>query len=119
MEMLELLKEHPKSAIVIKQWFLEKMLESMKDQSVPEDFKNSIREAGIDNERVAGVINSAPRALFDVFDSHKIYVEITVDQAGGFWWNIGETKSTSSYEYRINADKSAILEAFKLLEAKL
>lgn len=119
MEMLKLLEEYPKSALVVKQWFLEKMLESMKDQNVPEDFKNSIREAGIDNERVAGVLNSAPRALYDVFDSHKIYVEITVDQAGGFWWNIGETKSTTSYEHRISCDAAAVIEAFKTLEAKL
>jgi hypothetical protein len=54
-----------------------------------------------------------------VFDNHKIYIEITVDQTGGFWWKIGENKSTVGYEFRKNADIAAVTEAFKLLEEKL
>jgi hypothetical protein len=119
MEMLELLKEHPKTATVIKQWLLDKLLESMKDQTVPEEFKQYAREQGIDNERVAGILANNPRSLFDVFDNHKIYVETTLDELGGFWWNIGETKSPVGYEYRKNCDGAAIVEAFKLLEAKI
>lgn len=119
MEMIKLLEDHPKTATVIKQWLLERMLESMKDDSVPEEFKQYAREQGIDDERVAGILKGSPRALFDVFDNHKIYVETIVDVAGGFWWKIGETKSTCGYEFRINCDKAAIEEAFKLLEAKL
>ena len=38
MDMKQLLEDHPKTAIVIKQWFLNKMLESIKDENVPEDF---------------------------------------------------------------------------------
>jgi hypothetical protein len=118
MEMLELLKEHPKSAIVVKQWFLEKMLESIKDESVPEDFKNLVREQGIDDEKVAGVISNAPRSLFDVFDSHKIYVSISCVN-DKFLWGINDDMNNSAYSSRIEADKAAVIDAFKQLEAKL
>lgn len=119
MSMLNLLEEHPKSAIVIKQWFLDKMLESLKDDGLPEDFKEYVRQQGIDNDKVANILNGSPRSLFDVFDNHKIYVEITIDDLGGFWWKVGETKTPVGYEYRRNAETAAIIEAFKQLEAKL
>ena len=119
MNALQLLKDHPKAAIVIKQWFLEIMLESLKDESLPEDFKEMVRKEGIDDDRVAGLINASPRALFDVLDSHKVYVQTSVDEAGGFWWNISELKSTTGYEHRKNAEASAIEAAIKLLNDKL
>lgn len=125
MEMINLLEEHPKTATVIKQWLLDRLLESIDDSKVPDDFKEFARQQGIENDKVAGILNNTPRALFDVFDSHEIYVETTIDDHNGlnhyngFWWKIGETKSTVGYEYRKNCDTAAIIEAFKLLEARL
>jgi len=119
MKMLELLENHPKSTIVVRQWFLSKMLETLNDENLPEDFKKHVMDQGIELERIANVIDGNARVLFDVFDNHKIYIEITVDQTGGFWWKIGENKSTVGYEFRKNADIAAVTEAFKLLEEKL
>lgn len=123
MEMINLLEEHPKTATVIKQWLLERLLESMKDSSVPEEFKQLAREQGIDNDRVAGILNNTPRALFDIFDSHKIYVE-TLHETTGFWWKIKDSKdyirlASDPYPTRKESDSEAIVEAFKLLEEKL
>ena len=118
MEMLELLESHPKTAIVVKQWFLEKMLDSIENESVPEDFKNLVREQGIDNDKVAGVIEGAPRSLFDVFDSHKIYISISCVN-DKFLWGINNDMNNSAYSSRIEADKAAVIEAFKQLEAKI
>lgn len=117
--MLELLETYPKTTIVVKQWLLDKLLESLKDDSLPEDFKQYVREQGIDNNKVNKMLNGSPRSLFDTFDGHKIYVETIVDNSGEFWWKIGETQSPIGYKFRINCDKAAIEEAFKQLEAKL
>lgn len=119
MEILELMNSHPKSSTVIKQWFLKRALDAIESDDVPEEFKEYIRQQYINNDSVSKVISNSPRALFDIFDNHKIYIETTVDSAGGFWWKIAETQSTVGYEFRINCDKAAIIEAFKLLEAKL
>lgn len=115
----ELLENHPKSALVVKQHFLKVMLDSLNDESLPEDFKDAVRQAGIDNDKIGRIIDASPRALYDVFDGHKLYAETIVDAYGGFWWKIGETQSTIGYEYRVNCDVAAISELFKLLEAKL
>jgi len=123
MKMLELLQEHPKTAIVIKQWFLEKMLESLKDESLPEDFKNYVREQGIDDEKIANMVEASPRSLFDIFDEHKIHVEI-LHEVTGFWWKIKDDKTflrlgNDPYKIRTEAEKESIIESFKLLEEKL
>jgi len=123
MEMINLLEEHPKTATVLKQWLLERLLESMKDSSVPEEFKELAREQGIDNDRVAGILGNTPRALFDIFDDHKIYVE-TLHETTGFWWKIKDSKdyirlASDPYPIRKESDTEAIIEAFKLLEEKL
>lgn len=115
---LELLKEHPKAALVIKQFYLDKMLEGLKDESLPEDFKDLVRQQGIDVEKIAVFIDSSPRNLFDVFDNHKIYISVTkLDD--GFHWNINDSDADKCYPVRIDAEKDALIGAFKLLNDKL
>jgi hypothetical protein len=119
MKMLELLKEHPKTAIVIKQWFLEKMLESLKDESLPEDFKNYVREQGIDDEKIATMVEASPRSLFDVFDDHKVFIQINVYPTSfSYFINEGDVIS-GPWHNRKEAEMAAIIQAFKLLEEKL
>jgi hypothetical protein len=43
--MIELLEKYDKSAIVLKQWFLNQMLEKIDDASIPEDFKEFARQS--------------------------------------------------------------------------
>jgi len=118
MKMLELLKENPKTAIVIKQWFLEKMLESLKDESLPEDFKDYVRQQGIDDDKIANMIEASPRSLFDVFDDHKLYINIDIT-AGQWGWEVGSSIENAACSSRKEAETAAIIEAFKLLEEKL
>jgi len=118
MEMLEILENHPKCTIVIKQWFLDKMLESLNLESLPEDFKESVRSQGINNDKIAKMLEGAPRAMFDVFDSHKVYVDISCLN-DKFLWGINNDMNNAVYNTRLEADGAAIVEAFKLLEAKL
>jgi len=122
MNMLELLEAHPKAAIVVKQWLLDKMLTSMKVDSVPDDFKEFVKQQGIDNDKVAKIIEGMPRSLFDVFDEHKVYVSTSVDTSlpqAIFTWTIDGEGDNDSYSTRKDCDTNAIIHAFKLLEAKL
>jgi hypothetical protein len=123
MEGTELLNDYPKAGQVVKQWFLEKMLDGLKDENLPEDFKEYVRAEGIDNDKIGKLIDSSPRALFDVFDSHKIYIE-TLHETTGFWWKIKDGKEhlrlcSDPTSTRKESDAHAIVEAFKLLEEKL
>jgi hypothetical protein len=72
------------------------------------------------------MIDSMPRALFDVFDSNSVYIEILVDLTkdnalfsyvidGNMMGNV----EGILYNSRIEAEKVAIEEAFKVLNEKL
>jgi len=120
---LQLLKDHPKAAIVIKQWFLEKLLENLNSASIPDDYKEFLRKEGIDDDKVAVFIDSSPRGLFDVFDNHKVFIQITVDTEQNptvfrYSFDGGKVESVD-YQSRKEAESVAIQTAFKILNDKL
>ena len=126
MNSLELMTTCPKTGIIVKQWMLEKMLESLNDESLPENFKQFVREQGIDDEKLAVLIDANPRALLDVFDNHKIYIGITISIETGcpplyryVHYSDGGSAESIDYPTRKDAESAAIENAFKILNSKL
>jgi hypothetical protein len=103
---------------VIKQWFLDKLLESLKDNSVPENFKEFVRAQDMETDKIATMIDANPRVLFDVFDEHKVYIDISCLN-NKFLWGINDDMQNSVYETRKEAEKAAIEQAFQILNDKL
>ena len=122
----ELLETYGKAATVVKAYYLEKFLESMVTTDVPENFKDFAKEHGIDNDTIAKMIDSMPRALFDVFDTYELHIEILVayqDKPSIFTYTVVEGDLIHSeptrYNSRIEAEKVAIEKAFEILNDKL
>ena len=118
LKMLDLIKEYPLAAGAVKGWFVEKVLESLKDDSLPEEFKQFVKDQGVDDAKMSTVFDENPRSLFDVFDDHKVYIDISCLN-DKFLWGINDNMNNDVYETRKDADKAAIIEAFKLLNEKL
>jgi hypothetical protein len=128
MKGIELLETYPKAATVIKEFYNNKLIDSVSNSSeeIPEEFKEMIKQQSFDNEYVAAFIDSNPRFLFDVFDNNELNVEILVmysDRPSMFTYTVVEgdlihTEPTK-YNSRIEAEKVAIEEAFKLLNERL
>ena len=124
----ELLETYPKAAKVIGEFYNNKLIDSINDSSegVSEEFKDMLKQQSFDNEYVAAFIDSNPRFLFDVFDDNELNVEILVmysDRPSMFTYTVVEgdlihTEPTR-YNSRIEAEKVAIEEAFKLLNERL
>jgi hypothetical protein len=120
MKGIELLEKYDKAAIVIKQFYLNVMLESLKDDNLPESFKEYAREAGIDNDKIAAFIDAQPRGLFDVFDNNKIYVGITPNfLIGGMEFKYTISDVSGEAPTRMEAEKMAVEKAFEILNNKL
>ena len=119
MKALELFESYSKTATVIRQWYLSKLLEELKDQSLPEDFKQHVRDQGIDDERICKMIEASPRSLFDVFDDHKVCVEIFLYPTYTFGYKIEGHEPITSFPTRKEAENAAIEDAFELLNNKL
>lgn len=123
MKASEILETYPKATTVIKQWYLEKILESLNNDSLPEDFKEHVRNEGVDDDKIIAVIEAGPRALFDVFDENHIYIQINVlpeDLSATFTHIINNSfVSLIIYNNRKETERAAIEQAFEILNSKL
>ena len=48
--------------------------------TIPDDFKKLMQERGIEDEFLCNVIDKNPAALFEIFDSLKVFVGIVIEQ---------------------------------------
>lgn len=122
MKGIELLEQHPKSGKLICSYYLEIMIESLKDEGLPEDFKESIREEGIDNRNVGAILDGNPRNLFDFFDDQSLFINIMTEKGKTFSYNIIDHVSVGSTlmaKTRKEAEKEAIITAIGMLETRL
>jgi hypothetical protein len=114
----ELLDLYPIATDVVRDWFISKMEESMKDQTLPDNFKSFMREQGVTNDRLVKLIEVNPRVLFDVFDANEVIIN-TIHRSGLWSWSVNETKSAQYYPSRKVAEQNAVECAFQVLNEKL
>jgi hypothetical protein len=120
MKAIDLLEKYTLSAELVRNWFIQKMIESVRgDETVPEDFKNFMLEQGIENDKIAIMIDANPRMLFDVFDENDVIIIIKYHDNFGFTWAVEETDEQSFYKTRKEAELFAVEAAFDILENKL
>jgi len=121
----ELLKEYPLAADVVRKWFLNQMIESLKTESIDEDFKNFMREQGIEDDKLGTLIDVNPRMLFDVFDENNIIMQIIPIKEDEVKYLSRVNQFDTPYDFkrpyftRKAAEENAVIECFKLLEEKL
>lgn len=120
----ELLETYGKAASVVKEFYLDKFLESLNTNDLPDNFKEFAREQGIDNDTVAKMIDAMPRALFDVFDANGINIVIhvyTEQPPTEFAFSIPQDNVDYDqlYPTRKEAEAAAIEKAFEILNEKL
>jgi hypothetical protein len=123
MKGIELLEQNPESAKLICSYYLEMMIESLKHEGLPEDFKESIREEGIDNSNVGAILDGNPRNLFDFFDDQSLFINIMTEKGKTFSYTIitdtvsvGNTLMSLT---RKKTEKEAIITAIGMLETRL
>ena len=100
------------------------MLESLNNDSLPEDFKEHVRNEGVDDDKIVAVIEAGPRALFDVFDENEIYIFIhymDVKDNVEFFYSFRniDTNPVKLFKTRKEAERAAIKQAFEILNSKL
>jgi mRNA-degrading endonuclease RelE of RelBE toxin-antitoxin system len=115
---LELLEKYPLAKKIVKDWFMKSMLESFKDENVPEEFKQFMLEQGIEDDKVGKLIDVNVRILFDVFDENEIFISINVTDRK-FSYRIDNVINPTEYSTRKECELISITRAFDILETKL
>jgi hypothetical protein len=124
MKAIDLLETYPKAATVIKEFYYEKMINSLQeDNDIPEEFKDMVKAHQFDSEYIATFIDNNPRFLFDIFDANGIFISIKYGLDGFTWSNMqsdaSELKDTIVYLFRKEAEAVAVEKAFEILNEKL
>lgn len=119
--MIELLKENPKAAKVIHDYYLNLMIESSKE--LPAHFREFVEEQGLEMSNIASMMEAAPRNLFDVFDEHDIIIEIgfmpELPMTGQFTYRVNEEIGGTTSVNRKDVDGYAVEMAIVMLEEQL
>ena len=118
---LELLEKYPEAAAVIRQFYTNELVESLKGGNYPDEFKQFALAQPLDNEYIAEFINTAPRGLFNVFDDNDIFIQISVDiENKCFRWSFdGGKVESNDYTSRKETEAAAVEKAFEILNEKL
>lgn len=120
MKGIDLLNKYTASAEIIREWFLEKMIESLQTTDVPDDFKNMMKQTGIENDKLAIMIDANPRMLIDVFLENNIQIGINPltesrNFEGSVYLNFEKIKSIENEVYK-ELEKEIITICFEKLE---
>ena len=118
MTISELLENYPYATEAVREWFMSKMMESFKDESVPSDFKEFMRKQGVPNDRIVTLVQDNARIFFDAFDDNGVIINVVCTE-NGFTWNVGDVKNVQFYKHRKDAELAAVERAFIILDEKL
>jgi hypothetical protein len=116
--MNSILETYPHATEVVRDWFIDKMEESFKDNGIPDNFKEFMRQQGVPNDKLVGLFEDNPRVLFDVFDDNDVIINI-MHNDDGFIWDVNNVKNIEIYASRKMAEKAAVQRAFQILNNKL
>lgn len=114
----EIVEKFPLSIEIIRQWALKKMTDSFTGNVDVEDFEKFLLEKGIHLSQIIDIIDSNPRIFFDIFDEHKIYINI-IRIFNDFQASVFESDILGKFKTRKEAETKAIILAFSILEEDL
>jgi hypothetical protein len=122
MKSKEILDANPKAASLIHDYYLNKMLDALEDDKLPENFKDFAREKGLPFENIVAMLEVNPRQLFDFFDDQGIFINISTTNNGKtYHCDVSQDlKGESQGGYtRKEADLKGVILAIEMLEKKL
>lgn len=111
-----MMDNHPKSATLLREWFTDRLIESIEDmEEFQQETAEIMKQHLVSNEAVSNIILDNVRSLFDFFDDNQLFINIVYD----FERKVFKTNYETEFSSRKEAEMSAINEAFKALEAIL
>jgi hypothetical protein len=111
-----LLEKYPLSSAKIKEWYLEQIKKSFRED-IPNEFQQAVAE-DIKDTNIGIMIDAQPRTLFDVFDDNDLYINV-IYTPSVFMVSINQNDTGDRAKTRKEAELFAIIHAFEILENNL
>ena len=61
----QLLKDHPKVTSIVKDWLVQRLLESAKGTSIPEDFVEYAKQNAVKETEIVKMLGHSPSIMFE------------------------------------------------------
>jgi hypothetical protein len=120
MNALELLQENPDAAKVIKEYYNKIMLSRIDESGLPENFIEFMKDQGLDDEKVAQMMEANARNVYDVLDENGFVISMNWDMAfNKFSYHINDDQYKLLYDSRKEAESAAVNVAIHRLQNKL
>ena len=119
MKAKEFLQNNPEINKILKEWFFEKLIESLKNFNHSEEFKEFILKKGISDEQIVTVIDENPRVCFDILDKNDIIILIDYDKTLGWTSNYHSDKDEKYCKDRLSCEKESLFIALEELKNKI
>jgi len=103
----KLLQQNPKVAKELHRWMFDKLTESFKDFDKDEAFKDYMLAKGVSDNQVHSVVDSNPRACFDLLDSHDVIVTV-MHKKEGWTNNYCSLENNKVYDSRLACEKAGL-----------
>ena len=123
MKTIEILRANKKAGNYIKEWFLEKLANNIKNFKRDESFKQLMSNTTVTDEQIDTIISEAPRNLLDLLDDKGVMITI-VAKGESFSGNIYNARTEEQLDIdkhtiRKEFDVSALQKALPILEENL
>jgi len=120
MNALELLQENPDAAKIIKEYYNKLMLSKIDESGLPENFIEFMKEQGLDDEKVAQMMEANARNVYDVLDDNGFVISMNWDMAfNKFSYHINDGQYNKHYDTRKEAESAAVAVAIRRLQDKI
>lgn len=119
MDLQTISKEYPESLKLLRKWVSKKIKDNMKLGESPMGISDVDIEK-MSMSQIDLILTLNIRAFFEVFDKNFIVIEILYNNKKKlFYFNVEKKESVLFYESRVEAEKDAFKEAFRILENNL
>lgn len=123
MKTIKILKENKRAAKYIKEWFLERLVNNLKNFKGDENFKEMMSNRTLTDEQMETIVSEAPRNILDILDSQGVLISIIVKDEK-FLGNVFNARTEEKVDInkhttRREFDLSAIKIALPILEENL
>ena len=115
----KIINNYPNAVAQLKEFFLEKLVDSFDEFDGDVDFKNFMVESGITDQQIITVLEGNPRSCFDMFDKYNLIVSIVHEKKGFTFFFDDSTTKKSYFDTRLECEKAALEAVIDLLEQLL
>lgn len=118
--MKQLLNQNKLTTNALQIWFTEKMAANVASANLSEELAASFQASVISVDKLAAIVGTNPRSLFDFFDEHGVYI-LPIMEGDRFSCTInGNSLHVRGFvKTRAVAEDQAVKEAFPFLEGLL